>query len=742
MELKAGLLIAGDAYELIAPLGEGGQAEVWKAREHRGEHAPRDVALKFVLNKDVKDPEIEAMLLQEALVSSQLQHPNIVEVYDVGHTDEWVYIAMELIDGIDLNTLLKKSLSHFKRPFPWRLVALMAAQLCKGLQYAHLKTDKNNEPLHLVHRDLKPGNILLTSSGEAKIIDFGIAKIAKNVSKTKTGHIKGTPAFMSPEQVRSEKLDWRSDLFSLGVTLYEMTTGRRAFAGNDLFSLMFLIVGTRPEEISAIISDSPAAFDDIIFRLMEKAPADRYQSAHELELDLERLLRDYQEESEENELVNLYSILSEEIDDDEKYTEFVDWYDSFSVTGIQNVQFSEEALAGTPSHDSLELHPMNPIPMGDASSTSPSELRSLELDLPLEQDAQRPSHVIFNEVTPTDNQELVFQSQPSTSPQQTPNFIRSNSRASEARHWSGELDGPEQSIIHTRQVVDKVKHVRQYAAPVGGASMDFSGDAAFSSYDDIGEATEQVSAIKLPGLGSPPDDPTETHEDIGESTLATGSPAILPQMDLVGSSPSLDSLIPELGGRSEEMRTEKDVPGHSPMSLARGELGEPKTPTPSIGVKQSKRPTPSGNQMERVFVRTSSAAVKAEKSFVQPIRKKKKPERFTSASGAQAGRAFARTSSMGPKGQDKSSVQVLSRSNTKSFPRTSSISPKQPLDPDMLRASPRENFERRASKVAPALRSVGAKQPEKPEKSSNILPIFIFVVGIVLCGLLIWLAFN
>ena len=291
MELQSGLQVGGGRYELVSPLGEGGQAEVWLAKQLGMGGFSRDVALKFVRVDKGDSSGADQMLLQEAQLISQIKHPNIVEVYDIGREEDWLFVAMELIRGKDLEFLLKCSLDKFECPMPWPFAVAILIDVCNALQLAHNLKDHSGKPLGLIHRDLKPENILMSQEGFVKIIDFGIAKAENRANKTKTGHVKGTPAFMSPEQISSKKIDARSDLFSLGAILYELTSGHRAFIGEDLFSLLFTVIGTTPVRPREHLPAFPAELEDVIFRLLEKEPKKRFQTAQELRVALDKELR-------------------------------------------------------------------------------------------------------------------------------------------------------------------------------------------------------------------------------------------------------------------------------------------------------------------------------------------------------------------------------------------------------------------------------------------------------------------
>jgi len=189
---------------------------------------------------------------------------------------------MERIDGVDLDLILARYRERHQQPLPWPLAAQIAMQICSGLHHAHTKTDEQGQPLHLIHRDLKPANLLLTSTGNVKIIDFGIAKASSNLGKTATGIIRGTPFYMSPEQIQDPKgIDGRADLFSLGIVLYELCSGHKPFVGSGPNQVLFTIVKQETPPLEQYGLSLPEAIQGLIFRLLQKDPEQRPGSAQE-----------------------------------------------------------------------------------------------------------------------------------------------------------------------------------------------------------------------------------------------------------------------------------------------------------------------------------------------------------------------------------------------------------------------------------------------------------------------------
>ena len=235
----------------------------------------RTVALKtIVLEADAEGrKEYEKRFFLEAKAAGKLNHPNIVTVYDFGEEDSMAYLAMELVEGTDLRLRLKDGAALS----PVDAVDI-AQQVAEGLGYAHERG--------IVHRDIKPGNIMLQPRGQAKIMDFGLARMRVADHKTSTGMVLGTPKYMSPEQVAGQPVDQRSDVFSLGIVLYEMLTGVRLFAGADTPQIMHNVVHVEHEPPSRIKPELPSMLDFVVARALKKDPAVRYQDAYELSADL------------------------------------------------------------------------------------------------------------------------------------------------------------------------------------------------------------------------------------------------------------------------------------------------------------------------------------------------------------------------------------------------------------------------------------------------------------------------
>ncbi len=263
-------------YELIEEIGQGGMGQVFRARDPLIE---RDVAIKTIpLHLDAEARrEFEVRFLREAQSAGRLSHPNIVTIYDVGETDELIYIAMEYLPGKNLREILDAC-----NGLPLDLMIDTALQMAEGLAYAHEHG--------VVHRDVKPSNVIVSADrGTIKLTDFSIAYLAAASDKTRAGMMLGSPRYMSPEQVRGEAVDGRSDIFSLGAVCHEMLTGRPVFDAEALPALLFRIVNSPVPAPGELRAGIPPELDRIILKCLAKHPQDRYATAGDLAADLRRL---------------------------------------------------------------------------------------------------------------------------------------------------------------------------------------------------------------------------------------------------------------------------------------------------------------------------------------------------------------------------------------------------------------------------------------------------------------------
>ncbi len=262
-------------YRLIEKIGAGGMGEVWLAEDL---HLERKVALKFLPHHVAQEETDKARFIQEARTAARLSHANIAQVYEIGEEKGRLFIVMEYVNGGSLRDRLAQA---EERSLPLEEVLSWVHQSAAGLAEAHKQG--------IIHRDIKPDNLMLTESGQVKITDFGLARFETTTRLTASGATLGTVNFMSPEQVVGKNVDHRSDLFSLGVTFYELLTGHRAFEGEDASAIFYAILNAEFESIHRFCKSLPSGVEEIVAKLLEKDPACRYQSAEEVQTDILRL---------------------------------------------------------------------------------------------------------------------------------------------------------------------------------------------------------------------------------------------------------------------------------------------------------------------------------------------------------------------------------------------------------------------------------------------------------------------
>ncbi len=280
-------------YVLLDRIGVGGMAEVFRAVMPGAEGFARTFVVKRILDDLSRLPRFVDMFVEEARICALLSHPAIVQVYDFGAVDGKYFLAMEYLRGRDLASVMRK-LRRLGRACPPALAAFIAHQLADCLAYAHDLRDADGAPLNIIHRDVSPANIMCLRTGGVKLLDFGIAKALGAAMGGPSGQegFRGKVAYVAPEHLRGEPIDRRLDLFSLGVVLWEMLTGRRLFKGANDDQTLANVLGMPIPAPSSVVPDVPPALDAIVARALERDPAQRYRTADEMAEDLEDAVRD------------------------------------------------------------------------------------------------------------------------------------------------------------------------------------------------------------------------------------------------------------------------------------------------------------------------------------------------------------------------------------------------------------------------------------------------------------------
>ncbi|MFK7998084.1 MAG: protein kinase [Polyangiales bacterium] len=276
-------------YLLLERVNVGGMAEVFKAKAFGVEGFERLVALKRILPSIAEDQEFITMFIDEAKISVQLTHANIASIFDLGKVADSYFIAMEFVRGKDMRAIFDR-LGKRGQSVPVSMASYVVMKVCEGLDYAHNKRDSTGRDLRLVHRDVSPQNILVSYDGEIKLIDFGIAKAANKAGKTQAGILKGKFGYMSPEQVRGLPLDRRSDVFAMGICLYELLTGERLFVGESDFSTLEKVRNVEIMPPSTYNRKIPEELEQIVLKALAKDVEDRYQTAMDLHDDLQSFM--------------------------------------------------------------------------------------------------------------------------------------------------------------------------------------------------------------------------------------------------------------------------------------------------------------------------------------------------------------------------------------------------------------------------------------------------------------------
>jgi eukaryotic-like serine/threonine-protein kinase len=334
-------------YELLMPIAAGGMAMVWAARLKGTRGFQKIVAVKTMLPKLSEDDQFEKMFLDEASLASKVRHPNAVEILDLGEQDGVLFLAMEWIDGVPLNQLMKAA--KHKGGVPTTVATRIVMQASAGLHAAHELTDGKGKLIGLVHRDISPQNILVTFDGVAKVVDFGVAKAtALGDGATQAGQLKGKVSYMAPEQVRGEGIDRRADVFAMGIVLYALTTGKHPFRKESEGATLFAI--TAPEPVippRKFIPDYPQPLQDVLLKALEKDRDLRYASASELLRALDKALPPASRGSDEEVGAFVLSLFEEQRKQSQAtLADALERADKHQLSSRSGPKFAESTLSG------------------------------------------------------------------------------------------------------------------------------------------------------------------------------------------------------------------------------------------------------------------------------------------------------------------------------------------------------------------------------------------------------------
>jgi serine/threonine protein kinase len=358
-------------YFLLKKIAAGGMAELFKAKKSGEKGFEKMLAIKMILPHLSTNDDFISMFIDEAKVAALLNHQNIVQIFDLGKIENSYCIVMEYVRGKDLRSVIQRAIKKKISMSPEHACLIASATLA-GLGYSHRKKDKG-QPLNIVHRDVSPQNIIITYEGEVKVVDFGIAKAATQSRDTQAGVLKGKLSYMSPEQAFGKPLDARSDIFSVGIVLYEMLTGRKLFQSDTDLGTLELVRNATVEPLpSALGGHVPKALEDVMLKALEKDPDDRYSSAEEMEAALQDVMRQSGYSLSGYSLSEyMYKLFKEEIE--EELREEMEW----DHTVVSDMLFADtaagqEQLTGQVSTATSQQSGPTPTPPQPSARSTPA----------------------------------------------------------------------------------------------------------------------------------------------------------------------------------------------------------------------------------------------------------------------------------------------------------------------------------------------------------------------------------
>lgn len=276
-------------YKVLEKIASGGMAEVFRAESAGLEGFKKTVAIKRVLPHLSEKKQFIGMFLDEARLSAHLSHSNVVQVFDIGVGDNTYFIVMEYVDGADLKAVIERYKKNGQL-VPIEEACMICVRICEGLAYAHELTDSNGRRIGIVHRDMSPPNVLITRHGEVKIVDFGLAKANSQLEKSEPGIIKGKFSYLSPEAALGRGVDARTDIFAVGIILWEMLAGRRLFMGETDLETVRQVQAARVPPIAQFNPNVTPELEAVLARALAQNPDERYQAARDLGQDLNQMM--------------------------------------------------------------------------------------------------------------------------------------------------------------------------------------------------------------------------------------------------------------------------------------------------------------------------------------------------------------------------------------------------------------------------------------------------------------------
>ncbi|MEM1026316.1 MAG: serine/threonine-protein kinase [Myxococcota bacterium] len=357
-------------FTLVKKLATGGMAEIWLARQRGLAGFNRFVVIKKILPHLSEQSTFVEMFLDEARTSAQLNHPNIVQIFDLGKEADAYYIAMEFIAGENLSAVAWRGLQH-RRPLPFALSARTIAETCRALHYAHTLVGTDGRPLEIVHRDVSPQNVLLSYDGAVKVVDFGIAKAATKSEQTKTGMLKGKFSYMSPEQCLGHPVDARSDIFALGILLYELTTGKRLFKHESELMILEMITKRPIVPPRKVAPKLPVELEAIILKALRKSPRERFASAEDMQLQLESFLESSSEPSSTAELSRyMQGLFQDKMEEKQRLRELASKDDVLARHAVPTDPVAMELPTGAATSMERPLHATGSLTQWESSGAT------------------------------------------------------------------------------------------------------------------------------------------------------------------------------------------------------------------------------------------------------------------------------------------------------------------------------------------------------------------------------------